>query len=99
VPGGADAPPNTAARTAGSSAARNDGSRSSSSQMLGTTSSQVTPCSRETSTSDAALKLAIVTAEPPDRMAGASCVTCPDTQANDRWIAVRSRGVSPSSRT
>ena len=64
--------------------------------MLGTTSSQVTSCACATATSSGAEKLAIVTAEPPLSIAGASWVTCPETQANGRWIAVRSVAVSPS---
>ena len=63
--------------------------------MLGTTSSQVTPWVRATSTSDGPENVAIVTAEPPESIAGASWVTCPETHAKGRWIAVRSSRVSP----
>ncbi len=67
--------------------------------MLGTTSSQVTACSAAAATSCGAENVAIVTADPPDSIAGVSWVTCPDTHANGRWIAVRSRAVRPRVRT
>ena len=67
--------------------------------MLGTTSSQVTACSAATEVSAGAENVAIVTAEPPESIAGVSCVMWPDTQAKGRWIAVRSCRARPSVRT